>query len=281
MERIDITSFDDSQILNVGTVNTYINNLRNVQEQLKDKLNGVSLFFRGHANKDWTLTPGIYRNNVMLKKEHTLVHDIIRHCPIEFQSCHSSFEKLVKMQHYELPTRLLDISMNPLVGLYFAVNEEYSYDGELHIFLIKDSDLYNFDDGWVNILSRFSFLSTTITNIGTSKDTWSNLMRNLRTFQEPYPFLTDFTEFNKVVCVLPKLDNPRIIRQQGAFFLFGMKDGIKEQIADLEVSSIKFKVPACKKKGIISQLDQLGINEKFCFPEIDNVAHYLKEQCSI
>ena len=52
MERIDITSFDDSQILNVGTVNTYINNLRNVQEQLKDKLNGVSLFFRGHANKD-------------------------------------------------------------------------------------------------------------------------------------------------------------------------------------------------------------------------------------
>lgn len=169
MEKIDIDSFDYSRILNVGTVNTYINNLRNVQDQLKDKLNGVSLFFRGHANKEWTLTPGIYRKDITLQKEHTLAHEIIRYCPIEFQGYHSSFEKLVKMQHYELPTRLLDISMNPLVGLYFAVNEEYSNEGELHIFLIKDSDLNNFDDGWVNILSRLSFLSTKIANVGDDK----------------------------------------------------------------------------------------------------------------
>lgn len=101
-------------------------------------------------------------------------------------------------------------------------------------------------------------------------------MRNLSTFQEPYPFLTGAAELNKVIWVLPKLDNPRIIRQQGAFFLFGMKNGEKEQVAVLEVSSIIFKVPANKKKEIKIQLDQLGINEKFCFPEIDNVAHYLK-----
>lgn len=281
MEKINIESFDYTKILNVGTVNTYINNLRNVQDQLKDKLNGVSLFFRGHANKDWSLIPGIYRSTTILQKEHTLVHDIIRHCPLEFQNCHSSFEKIVKMQHYELPTRLLDISMNPLVGLYFAVNEDELHDGVIHIFLIKETDLYNFDDVWVNILSRLSFLSNKITNVESDKNKWKHLTRNLATLQEPYPFLTDASEFNKGICVLPKLDNPRIIRQQGAFFLYGMKNGIKEQVADLEVSSIIFKIPANKKKDIKNQLDQLGINEKFCFPEIDNVAHYLKEQCYI
>ena len=281
MGKIDIEPFDYSRILNLGTVNTYINNLRNLQDQLKDKLNGVGLFFRGHANKEWDLTPGIYRNNTVLQKEHFLVHDIIRHCPTEFQGCNSSFEKLVKMQHYELPTRLLDISMNPLVGLYFAVNGEEFYDGEVHIFLIKESNLYNFDDSWVNILSRLSFLPTEIANIEENNAKLKNLTRNLGTLQEPYPFLTNSSDFNKVICVLPKLDNPRIIRQQGAFFLFGMKNGIKEQKADLEVSSIIFKVPANKKKVIKIQLDQLGINEKFCFPEIDNVAHYLKEQYSI
>ena len=141
MYKVDISTFDPTKITNVGTVNTLINNLRNVQEQLKDKLDGVSLFFRGHANKDWSLTPGIYRTKAAIKKEDYLVHNLIRHCPIDFQNCESSFEKLVKMQHYELPTRLLDISMNPLVALYFAAAGEKDKDGELLIFLIKNEAL--------------------------------------------------------------------------------------------------------------------------------------------
>lgn len=95
------------------------------------------MFFRGHANKEWGLVPGIYRTESAIKKEDYLVHNLIRHCPIDFQNCESSFEKLVKM-HYELPTRLLDISMNPLVALYFAAigERDKEKDGEMLIFLI-------------------------------------------------------------------------------------------------------------------------------------------------
>ena len=277
MYKVDISTFDPTKITNVGTANTLINNLRNVQEQLKDKLDGVSLFFRGHANKDWSLTPGIYRTKAAIKKEDYLVHNLIRHCPIDFQNCESSFEKLVKMQHYELPTRLLDISMNPLVALYFAAAGEKDKDGELLIFLIKNEDLSNFDDDWVNILSRLSFMPGEIVNVEADRNKWKALINNLRNLQEPIPYLNNADDLSKVLCVLPKLDNPRIIRQHGAFFLFGINGGVKEDMAILDVATIKMRIPSAKKAEVLKQLDQLGINEKFCFPEIDKVAHYLKE----
>lgn len=277
MYKVNISAFDSTKMKNVGTVNTFINNLRNIQAQLRDELNGVSLFFRGHANKDWSLTPGIYRTNAAIKKEDYLIHNLIRHCPIDFQNCKSSFEKLVKMQHYELPTRLLDISMNPLVALYFAVAGETDKDGELLIFLIRNEDLSNFDDNWVNILSWLSFMPEEIVNVESDRKKWKILINNLRYLQEPIPYLKNADDLSKVLCVLPKLDNPRIIRQHGAFFLFGISKGMKENMAILDVSTIKMRIPSARKDEVLKQLDQLGINEKFCFPEIDKVAHYLKE----
>ncbi len=40
---------------------------------------------------------------------------------------------LALMQHYGLPTRLLDWSTNMLVGLYFAVNKDEDIDGSLYV----------------------------------------------------------------------------------------------------------------------------------------------------
>jgi len=39
------------------------------------------------------------------------------------------FDRLVRMQHFELPTRLLDATTNPLVALYFA-SAEYEENDE-------------------------------------------------------------------------------------------------------------------------------------------------------
>ena len=166
--------------------------------------------------------------------------------------------------------------MNPLVGLYFAVCSEMEKDGELIIFFIENEDICNYDDNWVSILSRLSFMSEETVNVEDDAKKWQTFIYSLRNLQEPLPYLHNKSDLDKVLCVLPKLDNPRIIRQHGAFFLYGVHDGRKGNASILECSNIKFNIPAKKKPEILTQLDQLGINEKFCFPELDKVAHYFK-----
>ena len=51
MEKIDISGFNPVKLLNIGTVNTLINNLSNIQNQLGKDLDDVTLFYRGHADK--------------------------------------------------------------------------------------------------------------------------------------------------------------------------------------------------------------------------------------
>lgn len=276
MEIVNLDILAAEEFQNVGTVSTLINNLNKLTRVMGAGLNDVSIFYRGHADSDWAMIPGVYRDARNVNKEDFLTNSLMRNCPDDFKNCSSSFERLVKMQHYALPTRLLDISSNPLVGLYFAACEEFSKDGELIIYFVKNSDLHNYRDAIVNPLSMLSFLPNNVANVGNDRGKFKTLISNFMNFNEPMPFLTDAAGLDEVLCVLPKLDNPRIIRQQGAFFLFGIANGNKANISSLNASTLKFKIIASQKKTILKQLDIFGINEKHCFPEIDKVAHYLK-----
>ena len=82
--------------------------------------NTETFYYRGHADRKWGLLPSIFRTSNGVEKEHLLFRDMVAHIPQSFSECRSALDYLVQMQHYELPTRLLDVTTNPLVALYFA-----------------------------------------------------------------------------------------------------------------------------------------------------------------
>jgi hypothetical protein len=80
------------------------------------------------------------------------------------------------------------------------------------------------------------------------------------------------------VCVKPLLDNPRIIRQEGAFLLFGC-DKTKDQPAKLEGAAIaaRLTIKRDEKRNLLDQLRTLGISRATMFPEIEHVATQIKQ----
>lgn len=104
-----------SEEIRISSVSEFIEKI--VQ---RDKEAGTETFYRGHADKDWDLLPSIFRTPNGVEKERLLFYDMVAHEPQSFSECKPTLDYLVQMQHYGLPTRLLDMTMNPLVALYFA-----------------------------------------------------------------------------------------------------------------------------------------------------------------
>ncbi|WP_143530095.1 FRG domain-containing protein, partial [Rodentibacter trehalosifermentans] len=97
-------------------------------KELDEPKKGYTRFFRGHSNKDYKLEPSIYRKddkagdkNYLINNEDKIIKDAFTYCSDYFLPHETLFERLTKLQHYDYKTRLLDISSNSLVALYFAI----------------------------------------------------------------------------------------------------------------------------------------------------------------
>ena len=135
-----------------------ISDLSKILQTLGEPEKGHTRFFRGHADKDWQMLPSIYRETSLIENEDKIIKDALTYCPDDFLPSDTLFEKLVKLQHYGYSTRLLDLTANALVALYFAAwNEQhYKKDGELIILDISDEQIKYGDSDTVSILAAIS-----------------------------------------------------------------------------------------------------------------------------
>ncbi|MGQ0475013.1 MULTISPECIES: FRG domain-containing protein [Acinetobacter] len=262
--------------------------------------NDHAIFFRGHSNKSYKLEPYIYRNDI-IKNEHIIFKELLLRCPQDFEHCKTTFEFLVKMQHYSLPTRLLDITTNPLIALYFACQSKSKNDAELIIFKVPKSSIKYYDSDTVSILSNLSripcnfqipksidtslfFLDDGFDEMCEEFNTQQSIKKLVYEIQSEKPHFEPRIEpdvLSSVLCVKPRMDNQRVIRQDSAFFLFGIDNFKKDKPAKLSDSLIltkdkKIIIPHSDKARIIGQLEILGITEATIFPEIEKVATYIK-----
>ncbi|MGL4449982.1 MAG: FRG domain-containing protein [Sarcina sp.] len=251
-------------------------------------------FYRGHGSWEYEFEPTIYResNKHILENEHNIFKDIISTKPEFFNDCHSCLEMLVKMQHHGLPTRLLDLSENPLISLFFACNSESTKNqkiAEITKFTIKDSHFKYYDSDTVSVLCNlakqdidFSIEGFTGENINSEKRV-KQLLHDIK--QEKSYFKEEIEKKhleNYTVVVKAKNSIERIVNQSGVFVLFGMK-GKKSICSDLSIINDKEQldvilIPKDKKKAILKELNLLNINVLTVFGDLDSTAKYFKNK---
>jgi hypothetical protein len=122
-------------------------------------------WFRGQANYRYKLVPSIFRINEFKADKYNeaeIYQEFIRRYPEHSNSHKNIFEWLTLMQHYGLPTRLLDWTTNLLVALFFAVKDEKHEDGAVFAFnpgstLTDDHNFRDFLEVLITSKSRPKF----------------------------------------------------------------------------------------------------------------------------
>ena len=107
------------------------------------------LLYRGHSDLKYELLPSIARGKTfsslvtLFDGERNLIEMAKNKVPEVFKDDMKPIELLALLQHYGIPTRLLDITENALVALYFSCCNHPGVDGEVFVFANSDNHVDN------------------------------------------------------------------------------------------------------------------------------------------
>jgi len=238
------------------------------------------IVYRGEASAEYELSPSVLREVYGGGDNEALFyHEMERLSPVDFATC-SLFDKLCRMQHYALPTRLLDFTANPLVALYFACEgneKEASKPGKV---IAAQGNFYYSGHPEIQYLSA---IPEFVTNTGSTIDAFTEYLRSQH-------FIIDRTDsVNEVlryecVGVIPNFTSERLRAQHGLFLLFGLGKNENTDSNSLvqvvkKIASYRLLIciiPQESKQDILRQLKILGIHKATLFPDLENIAEYVK-----
>ncbi|CUX50613.1 FRG domain protein [Agrobacterium tumefaciens str. CFBP 5621] len=253
---------------------------------------GTETFFRGHSDASYELTPSLLRkwengDWQFMPSEDRLCKELLIAHHDEFHGDDYCFDRLVRMQHYGLPTRLLDISGNPLVALFFACSckpDQLGVDGEVIVFQIASEGVKYYDSDTVSCLSNLSNLTYAQKNdidLSLDQDAFNatdvagKLLHHIKSEKGFFEGRIVPDDLRSIICVKAKRTNTRIKSQSGAFLLFGHEAALPDAGQDgIEISRVTIK----NKAHILNQLDRININATTVYPSIDQTAVHLRDQ---
>jgi hypothetical protein len=218
-------------------------------------------WYRGHADAAWKLLPNYDRLKDPMRESEilgkfrqnaNLLLNQVPHMPNEFGW-------MFLMQHYGVPTRLLDWSESPLVALYFAVEDKNPANAK------KDAAL------WVLYPLELNKHSTADqVYIPSFDDDW---LAN---------YSVDQYSKKKDNGILPigaiaTRNNPRIQAQLGVFTISHLKKTPIEKIEDGK-HCVKLVIPKEDKQRLKEELRILGMTKFQIFPELTSIGDAIREE---
>ena len=224
-------------------------------EKFSEERKNATVLLRGHFDARWELKPTLGREyhhagesrTFSTTNERDFVHRFIRHCYAHFGRALSAWEAYLLARQHGLPVRLLDWTGNPLIALYFAVNDERPFDpqsacaeGEVWALARKPSD-----DTFVNVLDH-----------------------------------SDPLAVDGLKVIYPLDISPRLTAQGGVYTI--QPDGRRPlsdysgepfSARDIDIVAMKrWRVPVHLKPVLLRQLHRVNISRRTVFPDLDGVA---------
>ncbi|MCF0121780.1 MAG: FRG domain-containing protein [Lachnospiraceae bacterium] len=244
-----------------------------------------TMFYRGQPDVNFLLTPLVFRDSI--DREDILIKKFSRFFSTDVYSYRTMLERLAFMQHYGLKTRCLDITLDPLIGLFFACQSMPDKYGEVFLFsenenrnVSGDKDVKYIDSITTGIIANCAILKQKFTlgelHARVMDDNHPGQIENIISFQDILS--------SSIILETP-FDNSRIRNQKGAFILCNankidsLKDCYGENMqtdydrlttallsSDLEEFSIRYK--NCYKIGkqYFYNIDEWGVG----FEKIEN-----------
>lgn len=262
-----------------------------------------NFIFRGQSNSKWALSTSIerhiatlhsadsWRNNTHREYEKKMLKEFKWKYPIYEQHNIPKYEDNIEwlsiMQHYGVPTRLLDFSKSLYVAMFMAINgciEEY-----------EDASIWMFNKKILTIHSYNSDKSRTGSYISDSdlKD---------HCYKDANSVLNGEKSEQLLFLIEPKIGFERISRQQGVFVMPSQIDNpfenVLQKFCNMEtqqklnsqvlikysydhpdpldkISLIKINIPFKYKYLIMQSLEHMNITAEILYSGLDGLAKYV------
>lgn len=221
------------------------------------KINETRLLYRGQADEGWKLLPTVKRPPYNVPdRERKLANDFYIEASRRIKEVPNDDTGWISlMQHYGLPTRLLDWSESPLIALYFAlVDYDEHYDSVV----------------WVLNPKRLNAVQ------GHGSYLYPMNYRTSLKFIAP-AFRKKAAETNQVLACRAIECDLRMIAQQAAFTIHST-DTPLEELDNADKFLCKLIIRKTVKAKFAKQLNILGYNLKNIFPDMEHISKELKDK---
>ena len=246
----------------------------------------VQPFYRGQTDSEWDIEPSLLHTKLSEQQKKN----------IKIPKGLSLFSAIAYKQHYYTGTRFIDFTMNPDIAVYFACNKDDDKDGAVFVYcyaphkaewysaivMSEVEEIISTDKMSLQSLSEKIFYN------------YPDIQKKFQDIMELNGWIISFLDHGFMVLPDEKSiqDNLRMQRQQGCFYVCGVKfdhdlrandrlfstAGIQYFYPQLAVIPsdlksgrwlLKIIIPKEKKSDILKQLSDKGITYDYLFPDGD------------
>lgn len=254
-----------------GAVNSFEELHRAVQVIFEDwgALTNCELWWRGHADESWKLKPNVYRNDAYKKNEYSMSQTFKSLANIRRDKCPANNEETswrFLMQHYGLPTRLLDWSSSMLTALFFACNDEGTQDSDGKRNSEKHGALWSLSPMFLNESQSGNKRKEVF--MGDGLKTAEHIAKEADTIN------------GRIIAVFPSHKDIRHLIQSSRFTVHST-DNPLDSLEGYNDFCNKIIISPKGKKDILKTLRVFGVSESYLYPDLEHLASDLKRNYSV